>query len=218
MSADPLALEQRLRQGLSELSLTLSDEQCLQLVDYVRLLHKWNRVYNLTAVRDPLQMVSRHILDSLVLVPYLSGSTLLDVGAGAGLPGLPLAIAVPDLHCTLLDSVGKKTRFMRHSATELGLQNLEVLHTRVEDATLAPVDMLVSRAFSSPLDIISLAGNLCRTEGRLLFMLGQPDAGLEQLPVGYHLDRLDSVKVPFETGARHIAVCRRVASDQFLLK
>jgi len=143
MSASATALQERLQRGLSELSLSLSTDQCDKLVHYVQLLNKWNRVYNLTAVRDPVRMISRHILDSLVLMRYLSGSTLLDVGSGAGLPGLPLAIAKPDLSCTLLDSVGKKTRFMQHAVTELGLTNIDVVHARVEDATIEPVDMLV---------------------------------------------------------------------------
>jgi len=213
MSASATALQERLQRGLSELSLNLSIGQCDQLVHYVELLNKWNRVYNLTAVRDPSRMISRHILDSLVLLRYLSGSTLLDVGSGAGLPGLPLAIAKPDLSCTLLDSVGKKTRFMQHAVTELGLTNIDVVHARVEDATIEPVDMVVSRAFSSPLDIIALTGKLCRSGGTMLFMLGQPEAELDDLPHGYRLDRMDSINVPFEQGARHIAVCQRVTAS-----
>ncbi|MBX2882876.1 MAG: 16S rRNA (guanine(527)-N(7))-methyltransferase RsmG [Granulosicoccus sp.] len=197
----------RLHEGLAQTTHALSDGQSEQLVELVELLHKWNRVYNLTAVRDPSQMVSRHLLDSLVLIPYITGGSLLDIGSGAGLPGLPLAIAMPDLSCTLLDSNGKKTRFIQHAVTELGLRNVDVVHARVEDALIAPADTIVSRAFSSPLDIISVAGQLCQPGGTIVFMLGQVDETLQSLPEGYQLDRLDSVKVPFEEGARHIAVC-----------
>lgn len=202
------AIRERLQEGLALSSQTLSSEQSDQLFALVGLLNKWNKVYNLTAVRDPLRMVSRHLLDSLMLTPYLTEGSLLDIGTGAGLPGLPLAIAKPQLSCTLLDSNGKKTRFIQHAVTELGLENVEVVHSRVEDATIPPKDTVVSRAFSSPLDIIDSAGPLCRPGGTILFMLGQVDETVQTLPAGYELDRLDSVKVPFEEGARHIAVCR----------
>lgn len=202
------AVRERLLEGLSLTTQTLTATQTDQLVALVALLHKWNRVYNLTAVRDPVQMVSRHLLDSLVLSPYLSTGSLLDIGSGAGLPGLPLAIALPDLSCTLLDSNGKKTRFIQHAVTELGLPNVEVVQSRIEDANLPPVDTVVSRAFSSPLDIITAAGSLCRPGGTILFMLGQVDESLQSLPEGYQLDRIDSVNVPFEEGARHIAMCK----------
>jgi len=224
---DPLAtrLEHQLRRGLEQMSLDLDAEQIRQLCDYVLLVQKWNRVYNLTAIRDPMRMISRHILDSLVLLRYLQGDTLLDVGSGAGLPGIPLAIAMPGLSCTLLDCVGKKTRFIQHVAMQLDLDNITVVQARVEEATLAPVDIVVARAFSSPVGIIEQAGRWCLPGGTLLFMLGRVDTALEQclaaasqpatgspsatLVDGYRLGRIDDVKVPFESAERHVAVCYR---------
>lgn len=197
-----------LQQGLEKMHLRLDAAQIDALLSYISLLTKWNRVFNLTAVRDPVQMISRHLLDSLTVLPHISGTTLLDVGSGAGLPGIPIAITQPQLVCTLLDSNSKKTRFMQQAVAELHLDNVTVIHSRVEDANLTPADTLVSRAFSSPLDIIEVAGHLCADHGVMLFMLGHTGRLLDELPVNFQLTRLESVTVPFEEGTRHIAVCR----------
>ena len=122
------SLLQQIQQGCDDLALTLSEQQQQQLLDYVVLLGKWNKVYNLTSVRDIDEMVSRHLLDSLAILPYLSGVSLLDVGSGGGLPGIPLSIARPDLAVTLLDSNSKKTRFLQQVKAELGLDNVTVVH------------------------------------------------------------------------------------------
>lgn len=139
---------EQLQQGCDELELDLSLAQQQQLISYVELLDKWNKVYNLTSVRDPQQMISRHILDSLAILPYLRGATLLDVGTGAGLPGIPLAIVRPELAVTLLDSNAKKTRFLQQAKAELALDNVTVVQARIEQAELPQFDMVTARAFA----------------------------------------------------------------------
>ena len=201
-------MRDRLTQGLDALRLSLDAGQQQQLLDYIALLVKWNKVFNLTAVRDPKRMVSRHLLDSLSVLPFVHGDSLLDIGSGAGLPGIPVAIARPSLECVLLDSNAKKTHFMQQAVAELGLQNVLVEHARVEETTITPKDTVVSRAFSSPVDIIVSAGHLCAPGGTMLFMLGHTNGLLESLPDDYELTRLEPVSVPFESGTRHIALCR----------
>ena len=129
-------LKAQLEKGCAELQLQLSDQQKNQLLDYLALLQKWNKVYNLTSVRDPQGMLTRHILDSLSLIPYLQCNSLLDVGSGAGLPGIPVAICFPQMAVTLLDSNIKKTRFLQQVKAELKLNNVTVIHGRVEQLTL----------------------------------------------------------------------------------
>ncbi len=191
------------------MSLALNAGQIDSLLSYVALLAKWNKTFNLTAVREPEQMISRHLLDSLTTLPYVHGDRLVDIGSGAGLPGIPLAIARPDLHCLMLDSNSKKTRFIQQAIAELGLGNAEVMHARVESASCELASTLVSRAFSSPLDIISSAAHLCAADGVMLFMLGHPQGLLDNLPTPWRLAGIDAVTVPFEPAMRHIAVCRQ---------
>lgn len=158
-----------LAQGLAALPLDLSAQQQDSLLAYVGLLHKWNSAYNLTAVRDPLDMVARHLLDSLAVAEHLDGSDCLDVGTGPGIPGIPLAIARPEQAFTLLDSNGKKVRFVRQAVLELGLSNVEVVQSRVEKYRNA-FPQVVSRAFASLEDMLALAGHLVAPGGRLLAM------------------------------------------------
>lgn len=203
----------RLDAGLERLNLSLSVSQHQQLLDYVALLFKWNKVYNLTAVRSPLQMIDRHILDSLAIVRYVTGPRILDIGTGAGLPGIPLAICHPALSCTMLDSNGKKTRFVQQTLAELKLQNASVVQSRVEDCQMPPFDQIITRAFSSPVDILERAAHLCTGGGTMLFMMGRVDGLLDKLPEQYALTRLDSIDVPFTDGERHLASVKRIATD-----
>ncbi len=200
-------LLQRLQQGCAELKLTLSQAQIATLVRYVQLLDKWNKVYNLTSVRDPIDMISRHLLDSLAILPYVSGDSLLDVGTGAGLPGIPLAIAQPELAVTLLDSNSKKTRFLQQAKAELALDNIRVVHARIEQAELPKYAMVTARAFAKIDEIIDLAGRHCDDAGSLLLMKGtKPEDELPNIMGEFKLQQVVSLDVPGCAGQRHL-VC-----------
>ena len=198
-------LQEKIKQGSQTLGLTLSDEQCAKLSAYVELLAKWNKVYNLTSVRDPEEMISRHILDSLAIFPYVTGDTLLDVGSGAGLPGIPIAIVKPEMAVTLLDSNSKKTRFLQQVKAELALTNITVVHARIEQADLPQFAMVTARAFSTINDIIDLAGRHCDDAGCLLLMKGVfPQQELDDVSGEYEVQDVVSLDVPDCDGQRHI--------------
>lgn len=202
MAADLRAL---LEQGCAKLKIELSAEQQQQLLDYVALLTKWNKVYNLTSVRDPAQMVSRHIIDSLSVLPYLDAPSLLDVGTGGGLPGIPVAICKPDCAVTLLDSNSKKTRFLQQVKAELGLSNVTVVHGRVEQVSLPQFAIITARAFASIDDIIRLAGQHCEPGGQLVLMKGvYPDEELKFDSEQFRLLDVVSLDVPASDGERHL--------------
>lgn len=168
----PTILAGNLSRGIDTLDLSLSDDQQRLLLDYVNLLVKWNQAYNLTAIRDPLEMVTRHLLDSLAVLPYLEdgdGGETLDVGTGAGIPGIILAVSRPQQAFTLLDSNGKKTRFVRQARRELGLDNVEVVHGRVEQYRKAP-SQIICRAFASLSDMLALMTPIMTDNTRLLAM------------------------------------------------
>lgn len=196
-----------LDQGLEALGLSsLSHAQRRKLLAYIELLDKWNKVYNLTAVRDPLEMVTRHILDSLALFPYLKGPDVLDIGTGAGLPGIPLAIARPDVDFTLLDANAKKTRFVRQAAAELGLANVEVAQVRVEKYQPGrKFATLIARAFGSLAGIVSGARHLCGDDGEILLMKGAyPEPELAEIPAGFKVIETVKLHVPGLEAERHL--------------
>jgi len=198
-------LLQQIKQGCEALALSLTDEQQLQLQHYVELLAKWNKVYNLTSVRNIDEMVSRHILDSLAILPYLEGKSLLDVGTGAGLPGIPVAIAFPELAVTLLDTNSKKTRFLQQAKAELKLDNVTVVHARVEEADLPKFDMVTARAFATIEDIIDLTGHHCDESGSLILMKGvRSDDELASIGKGFTLRDVVTLDVPECDGERHL--------------
>jgi len=201
--------------GALALGVELSEGQQQQLLAYLALLIKWNKAYNLTAVRDPDEMVSRHLFDSLSVVSFVaeSGQTWLDVGSGGGMPGVPLAIMFPDRSFTLLDSNGKKTRFLTQVKLELKLANLEVVHSRVEQFQPAEAfDGITSRAFSSLEDFASWTRHLGNTQTRWLAMKGvQPDDELQRLPADFRLDACHVLKVPGCQGQRHLLILRRTS-------
>lgn len=170
---DTLSPAERLKQGSEALGLYLQSEQNDQLLSYLALLQRWNKSFNLTAVREESAIVVRHLLDSLSVLPHLQGDRLIDVGTGAGLPGIPLAIVSPERSFTLLDTNGKKTRFMVQAVSELGLENCEVIKTRVEEWTPgAPFDAVLSRAFASLADMIDTCRHLLAENGVFLAMKG----------------------------------------------
>jgi 16S rRNA (guanine527-N7)-methyltransferase len=160
--------------GVAEMGLSVSLEVQLKLLSYLALLQKWNKVYNLTAVRDPLEMVRLHLLDSLSVLPYIKAQNLLDVGSGGGLPGIVLAICMPALKVTTIDTVQKKAIFMRHVKGELDLDNLEVVHARVENyLPKEKFDVIISRAFSELNLFVNLTKHLIKEKGKWLAMKGQ---------------------------------------------
>ncbi|MFC0710870.1 16S rRNA (guanine(527)-N(7))-methyltransferase RsmG [Azorhizophilus paspali] len=204
---------EELARGARELGIELSERQREQLLAYLALLIKWNKAYNLTAVRDPDEMVSRHLLDSLSVTPQIAeaGDDWLDVGSGGGMPGVPLAILFPGRRFTLLDSNGKKTRFLTQVKLELQLQNLEVVHSRVEAFKPAqPFSGICSRAFSSLADFAGWTRHLGDSETRWLAMKGvQPDNELQALPNDFRLERTYELRVPGCQGQRHLLILRR---------
>ncbi|WP_116135791.1 16S rRNA (guanine(527)-N(7))-methyltransferase RsmG [Trinickia diaoshuihuensis] len=212
-SNDRAAWLDLLRAGAGELGVSLSAEQFDRLADYVALLSKWNAVYNLTAIRDPRQMLIQHILDSLSIVPHLAargGRAILDVGSGGGLPGIVLAIALPECSVTLNDIVQKKTAFQAQAKAELKLDNLSVVTGRVEN--LRPgievpgkFDAIVSRAFAELADFVTLARHLVNEQGSIWAMKGvRPDAEIERLPAGAHATEVVQLRVPFLDAERHL--------------
>jgi len=198
-------LGQQIKQGSESLGLTLTEDQVNRLQAYVELLDKWNKVYNLSAIRNPNEMVSRHIIDSLTILPYLKGDSLLDVGTGAGLPGIPIAIMHPEIAVTLLDTNSKKTRFLQQAKAELGLDNVTVVHARVEEAVLPKFAMVTARAFATIKDIIDLTGQHCDDAGCLLLMKGTyPDGELDAMDGGFKLQDVVVLEVPGSEGQRHL--------------
>lgn len=199
-----MSLRTTLDQGLLELGLALPEDKRQQLLDYVALLNKWNKVHNLTAVRDPEEMVTLHLLDSLALLPHVQAKRLLDVGSGAGLPGIPLAICLPALHVTVMDSNQKKASFMRQAKAELGLDNLEVVCGRVEDyQPEAPFDVITSRAFSELVLFVKLTRHLGTEGGQWLAMKGvYPQEELDKLDLVP--SQVLPLKVPGLQAQRHL--------------
>ena len=174
-----------LAQGIASMGLAVSDEAQQKLLDYLALLQKWNKVYNLTAVRDPLEMVTLHLLDSLSVLPYVNSKNILDVGSGGGLPGIVLAICKPELQVTTIDTVQKKVIFMRQVKGELGLDNLTPVHARVENFKPGqPFEIVISRAFSEIALFVQLTKHLIAENGQWLAMKGiMPADELEGLPL-----------------------------------
>jgi 16S rRNA (guanine527-N7)-methyltransferase len=207
-TAFPTMLNQILREGLLAMNCTLEAETQTRLVAYVRLLEKWNRTYNLTAVREPEQMIPRHLLDSLAILPYLKGRRVLDIGTGAGLPGIPLALARADTHFVLLDSNAKKTRFVTQACAELGIKNVEVVNNRVEKyQPPAPFDTIVSRAFSTIADMLVASRHVCGSAGQFLAMKGvYPQEELAGMPPGYTVSEAPALAVPGLSATRHVVV------------
>lgn len=203
-------LDYILSTGISELKLSLSAHQQQQLIDYLNLLSKWNKVYNLTSVRSLPAMLKQHILDSLSIVPYVKGNRIIDIGSGAGLPGIPLAICYPDLKVTTLDSNAKKTRFQIQVKSELKLNNLTVIDSRVETYNIEPFDQVLSRAFSSLQEMIKQSYHLCHQQGVFLAMKGQyPENELTELPAGYELKASYRLQVPDMEKERHLLILGR---------
>lgn len=201
-----MSLAEKLAQGIAELGLDVAADTERKLLDYVALIAKWNRVHNLTAVRDDAKVVSAHLLDCLAAVPSLEANTVLDVGSGAGLPGVPLALMWPHARVTLLDSSHKKAAFLRQTVIELGLKNADVICERVEAwQPPHPYDLVISRAFSDLPEFLRLAGRLCAEKGTVATMKGRyPHEELVQLPREFKLRSVVRLKVPGLPAERHL--------------
>lgn len=203
------ALQRQLDDGIAALGQDLPADARSRLIDFIELLMRWNAAYNLTAVRDPRDMVTRHLLDSLAIAPHVRGATLADIGSGAGLPGLVLAIAAPQRRVTLIDTNGKKCRFQREAVRHLGLDNVEVIHGRVENVR-GSYECITARAFASLADMLSWAGHLLAPNGCWLAMKGRrPDDELVALPPGFRLASEHVLHVPGLDAERHLLVLAR---------
>ncbi|MGB3269736.1 MAG: 16S rRNA (guanine(527)-N(7))-methyltransferase RsmG [Rhodanobacter sp.] len=203
------ALQAQLEQGIAALGLTLPAEAVPRLLDYLALLERWNAAYNLTAVRDPAEMVTRHLLDSLAVLPFVHGRTLADLGTGPGLPGIVLAIAAPGREVLLVDSNGKKVRFLREAIRALKLEGVRAEQSRVEDVA-GQFDCVTARAFASLADMLAWGGHLLAPDGTWLAMKGkQPQDELPGIPDGFVVRATHELHVPGLPAERHLLVLGR---------
>ncbi len=204
-------LHSKLQSLLQQTDLIINDDQQQQLVQFVELLNKWNKAYNLTSVRDPQEMMIKHILDSLVVSPFLSGERFIDVGTGPGLPGIPLAIANPDKHFYLLDSLGKRVRFMTQAKSELKLTNITLVQSRVEDyQTQAPLDGVISRAFASIEDMVNWCSHLIEAKSCFFALKGAyPQEEIAALDDSVTVSAVHPLVVPQLTGERHLVILQK---------
>lgn len=204
-------LDNTLAEGASALGVALEPEQVAALLRLCAELREWNKRFNLTAITDPADMVTKHLLDSLAVQRLLCGSRIADVGTGAGFPGLPLAVANPERRFTLIEATGKKARFVRHAVELLGLANVEVVHARAEAwRPAAPFDCVIARALGSLANFIRVAGQLCARESRLLAMKGhRPDAEIAELSADWRVAGVHELRVPGLAAERCVVELRR---------
>lgn len=197
-------LTDKLHEGVGLLGLQLEPGTEERLLAYLAMLVKWNAAYNLTAVRDAEQMVVKHLLDSLSILPHVQGRSLVDVGTGAGLPGFVLALVQPGLQVTLLDSNGKKVRFLRQAIADIGVSNAVAVQSRVEDFA-ERFDVVTSRAFATLADMVAGSGQLLNDDGEFLAMKGQrPDEEIAALPATVAVTEILPLQVPFLDEERHL--------------
>ena len=211
---DREALQRLLEDGIGELDLQVSTAQRTQLMDYLALMFKWNSVYNLTSLRDPLQMVTHHLLDSLAAVPAFDGaSNILDVGSGGGLPGIVLAITRPDMKVAMIDTVHKKTAFLTQVKAELGLMNATVHTMRVEQLQVSEkFDVITSRAFADLSDFVDWSGHLLAEGGRYIALKGvAPEDERQRLPAQWKVTGVQALQVPRLEAERHLVFIERQA-------
>ena len=210
-----MSRDEQLQQGLAQMGIALPSAAQEKLLAYAALLYKWNKTFSLTAMREEGKAVSHHLLDSLAILPFVAGGNLLDVGSGGGMPGIPLAIACPELQVTLLDSNSKKTAFLRQAAIELGLSNVAVHCGRVEQYDPAiRFAAITSRAFAELADFVSLSGHLLADGGSWLAMKGVwPEGEIARLPSAVRVECVHRLAVPGVDGERHLVVMRRAGAN-----
>ena len=209
-----MSLESQLAEGVAELGITLPEGSSVRLLQYMDLVEKWGKIYNLTAVRKPEAMLSRHLFDSLAVLPHIAGPRVADVGSGAGLPGIPLALVRPDWRVVLFESNQKKAVFLQQACIELGLKNVEVVAERVESfGPKEKFDTVISRAFSSLAVYVRLAGHLCKEDdkgGTIVAMKGtRPREELAQIPEQFVINNMFPVIVPGLNAKRHLVLIKR---------
>ena len=209
-------LAQKLAAGLAAMHIDLPQDAQAKLLAYLDLLAKWNRTYNLTAVRDPIEMVARHLLDSLAVLPFIHGTTLADLGSGAGLPGIPLAIARPDMQVTLVESNGKKVRFQREAVRSLPLTNVAIEQARVQD-TAGAFDTVTARAFAGLADMLAWGAHLLAADGRWLALKGHADpAEIAAVPGDFRVLAVHPLRVPGVDGERCVIELARATPASML--
>lgn len=203
---------QKLIDGASRMGIELSDQQQDALLHYMAMLLKWNRVYNLVSRKETNNIVEVHLLDSLSVLPYIRGFRVIDVGSGAGLPGIPLAILRPDCEFTLLDSSGKKGRFRTQAVIELGLNNVTVVNERAEQFDAGQgFDVVISRAFATVAGMLGVAGHMIGVDGRFLAMKGvNPRKELDGIPSQYRVEEIYPLEVPYLGAERHLAILAKI--------
>jgi len=208
MERQSARLQEQLLRGARSMGIEVDGPAADRLIGYLALLSKWNKTYNLTAIEDPDQMVSHHLLDSLAICQHVSGKRVLDVGSGAGLPGIPLAIMLPEKTFVLLDSNGKKTRFLVQAVAELKLDNVEVVNERVEQyRDPQPFDSITARAYASMNQLLQQTHHLCAPGGRYLFMKGrQPTHEIAEIGPGYRVVESILLEVPGIAGQRRLII------------
>ncbi len=204
-------LQKRFKKGLQTLALEANEQQITKCIDYLELMHKWNQRLNLTAIRNPIEMVSRHLLDSLAIYPHLVGQRMIDVGTGAGLPGIPLSIMAPQCQFFLLDSNHKKQVFVNQVVKSLSLTNVSCVHSEV--GAYQPTEKfstILTRAFAPLEHMIPLTSHLLAQEGRFLAMMGKVEQNSLSTPQGFEIENIISLKVPGEEGERHLAIISKI--------
>jgi 16S rRNA (guanine527-N7)-methyltransferase len=209
---DRAALAQVLSDGINEMKLDITPAQQEKLLDYLALMNKWNSVYNLTSLRDPMQMVTHHLLDSLAAVPAFAGArNVLDVGAGGGLPGIVLAISRPDMKVSMIDTVHKKTAFLKQVKAELELTNVSVHTMKVQELEVSDkFDVITSRAFADLSDFVEWSGHLLAEGGKFIALKGvAPSEERERLPAQWKVTDLQPLQVPRLGAERHLVFIER---------
>jgi 16S rRNA (guanine527-N7)-methyltransferase len=212
---DRNALMPVLAEGIAEMGLNVSPAQQEQLMDYLALMFKWNSVYNLTSLRDPIQMVTHHLLDSLAAVPaFAAARNVLDVGSGGGLPGIVLAIVRPDMKVSMIDTVHKKTAFLTQVKAELGLANVTVYTARVEQLQVSDkFDVITSRAFADLSDFVNWSSHLLAEQGRYIALKGvAPQEEQQRLPAAWRVSGVEPLQVPKLGAERHLVFIHKATS------
>ncbi|OCF94779.1 16S rRNA (guanine(527)-N(7))-methyltransferase RsmG [Gilliamella apicola] len=196
-------LKKKLINLIDQTDLSITSQQIDLLIDYVEMLNKWNKAYNLTAVRDPSEMLIKHIMDSLVVSPYLVGNTFIDVGTGPGLPGIPLAIINPDKQFDLVDSLGKRIRFLKQVQFELKLKNIQPIQSRIEEYNEKKFDGVISRAFASLQDMLTWCKHLPNQQGSFYALKG---SDLDAIPAGFTLKQNIKLTIPELNAERRLMI------------